>query len=72
MAPFPETQLVVDSESQLSERAGRPPQSVGRTGAPEGSSRRTNVLMLCDLFTLSYRVMRCFDAGGAAVHVLVL
>jgi len=69
MAPFPKTLLAVDSASPLPGYAVCPPHEACRTGAPEGT-RRINVLMLCDLFTLSYRVMRCFDAGETAVHVL--
>jgi predicted ATP-grasp superfamily ATP-dependent carboligase len=53
----------VDTNSPLAE-VGRRRVAVGRR------FRRINILMLCDLFALSYRVMRCFDAAGAAVHVL--
>lgn len=53
--------------------------SPGSGGLPElterragGSSRRParNVLMICGLFGLPYRAMRCVAATGAAVHVL--
>ena len=50
--------------------ASWPLQPVKRVRALEYTRRPINVLMLCDQFVLPYRVLRCFDAAGAAVHVL--
>jgi hypothetical protein len=36
----------------------------------QGVSRPYNVLMLSDHFRFAYRILRCFDAAGAKVHVL--
>jgi hypothetical protein len=36
----------------------------------QGGSRPYNVLMLSDRFRFAYRILRCFHAAGANVHVL--
>jgi len=47
------------------------PQARARFGAHSGAiTRPFNVLILTDSFKLAYRVMRCFHAAGANVHVL--
>lgn len=57
--PLPERELV---QPATEPHPGR--RSAGRRHG------RVNVLMVCNLFTLPYRVMRCVDAAGGRVSVL--
>jgi ATP-grasp in the biosynthetic pathway with Ter operon len=64
------SRVSVDPEFPLAAEFGGAAYIVDRIRALESSPRRLNVLMLCDVFNLPYRALRCLDAAGAAVHVL--
>jgi predicted ATP-grasp superfamily ATP-dependent carboligase len=61
---------IVDTDPVLPGNPPGPTLNLDPTGVSESTRRRVNVLMLCDLFPLPYRVMRCCAAAGATVHVL--